>query len=105
MNLQNLMKQAQNMQKKMEEAQSKLAEKEVIGQSAGGMVEITLNCKYEMKSLNIDKSLVDADEIDVLEDLIIAAFNDAKNKVEEVMKSNMSDITGGLDLGGMKLPF
>lgn len=105
MNLQNLMKQAQNMQKKMEEAQSKLAEKEVVGKSAGGMVEVTLNGKYEMKKINIDKSLVDADEVDVLEDLIVAAYNDAKNKVDEEMKNNMSSITGGLDLGGMKFPF
>ena len=97
--------QAQNMQKKMEEAQSELAMQEVIGKSAGGMVQVTLNGKFAMKSINIDKSLIDADEVDVLEDLIIAAFNDAKNKVDEAAKNNMSDITGGLDLGGMKLPF
>lgn len=105
MNIQGLMKQAQAMQKKMEEAQEKLALQEVTGSSAGGMVSVVLNGKFDMKKINIDKSLVVADETDILEDLIMAAYNDAKAKADANMNSSMSDVTGGLNLGGMKLPF
>lgn len=105
MNIQGLMKQAQAMQKKMEEAQDKLALQEVSGSSAGGLVNVVLNGKFDMKKINIDKSLVIADETDILEDLIMAAYNDAKAKADANMNSSMSDVTGGLNLGGMKLPF
>jgi len=105
MNMQNLMKQAQLMQKKMEEAQKKLAESEVTGTSGGGMVKITMNGHFETKKVEIDKSLIVADEADILEDLLLAAANDAKNKVETMMNDGMKDVTGGLNLGGLKLPF
>lgn len=105
MNIQGLMKQAQMMQKKMQEEQAKLAEEEVEGTSGGGMVKITLNGKFAMTKINIDKSLVDPEETEVLEDLITAAYNDAKEKVDAKMADSMSSLTGGLDLGGMKLPF
>lgn len=105
MNIQGLMKQAQMMQKKMEEAQTKLAQEETTGVSGGGMVKITLNGKFEMKKVEIDKSLAVADEIDILEDLIVAAYNDAHAKVDAMMADGMKDVTGGLNLGGMKLPF
>jgi len=105
MNLQNLMKQAQTMQKKMAEAQENLASQEVVGKAANGMIEVTLDGKYETKKININKTLVDADEVDMLEDLILTAFNDAKSKVDAVNKDSMSGVAGGLDLGGMKLPF
>ncbi|MFV0625967.1 MAG: YbaB/EbfC family nucleoid-associated protein [Alphaproteobacteria bacterium] len=94
LNIQSIMKQAQAMQKKMEST-------EIDGSSAGGMVKIKINGKFDMKKIEIDKSLVSADEVDVLEDLIIAAFNDAKAKADKIMQS----LTGGLNLGGMKLPF
>ena len=99
------MKQAQMMQKKMEEEQAKLAQEEIEGSSGGGMVKVVLNGKFDMKKLNIDKSLIDADESEVLEDLIIAAYNDAKNKVDAKMQDSMSAMTGGMNLGGLKLPF
>ncbi len=105
MNMQGIMKQAQLMQKKMEEAQQKLAASEVIGESGGGMVKITLNGKFDAKKVEIDQSLVVADEKDILEDLILAAFNDAKTKADKMMSDGMKDITGGLNLGGLKLPF
>ncbi len=105
MNIQGLMKQAQMMQKKMQEEQERLATEEVEGTSGGGMVKITLNGKFTMTKINIDKSLVDPEETEVLEDLIMAAYNDAKDKVDVKMSDSMSSITGGLNLGGMKLPF
>ena len=105
MNMQGLMKQAQMMQKNMEEAQKKLAESEVTGSSGGGMVKVTLNGKFEAKKVEIDKSLVNPEETDILEDLLLAAFNDAQGKVDAMMSDGMKDITGGLNLGGLKLPF
>ena len=105
MNIQGLMKQAQAMQKKMEEAQEKLAQEMVEGKSGGGMVVIEMNGKFEMKKITIDPSLMVADEKDILEDLLVAAFNDAKTKVDAKMQDSMSAMTGGMNLGGMKLPF
>jgi DNA-binding YbaB/EbfC family protein len=105
MNIQGLMKQAQIMQKKMQEEQAKLAEEEVEGASGGGMVKITLNGRFSMTKINIDKSLVDPEEIEVLEDLILAAYNDAKDKVDAKMNESMNSLTGGLNLNGLKLPF
>ena len=105
MNIQGIMKQAQMMQKKMEEEQAKLAQEEVEGTSGGGMVKVVLNGKFEMKKLIIDNSLVDPEDKEVLEDLIVAAYNDAKNKVDAKMQESMSAMTGGLNLGGLKLPF
>ena len=99
------MKQAQAMQKKMEDMQNQLAQQEVEGSSGGGMVKVTLNGKFEMKKLEIDKSLVVADEADILEDLIVAAHNDAKNKVEAMMSDGMKNVTGGMNIPGLKLPF
>ena len=89
----------------MEEAQKKLAESEVTGSSGGGMVKVTLNGKFEAKKVEIDKSLVNPEETDILEDLLLAAFNDAHGKVDAMMSDGMKDITGGLNLGGLKLPF
>ena len=105
MNIQGIMKQAQAMQKRMEEMQEKLALEEVEGISGGGMVKVILNGKFEMKKLELDGSLINIDEKDVLEDLIIAAYNDAKNKVDEKMQNSVQSVTGGMNLGGLKLPF
>lgn len=105
MNIQGIMKQAQMMQKKMEEEQARLAQEEVEGSSGGGMVRLVLNGKFEMKKLTLDKSLADPEEVEVLEDLIVAAYNDAKSKVDAKMQDSMSAMTGGLNLGGLKLPF
>lgn len=104
-NMKTLMQQAQNMQKKMQEEQKKLEATEVEGSSAGGMVKVVINGKFDMKKLEIDKSLINADEADILEDLIIAAFNDAKAKADKMSEEGMKDITGGMNLGNMKFPF
>lgn len=103
--MQGLMKQAQMMQKKMEEAQEKLAQTEVTGVSGGGMVKVTITGKMTTKKIEIDKSLINPDEIDILEDLIVAACNDAQAKAEEMMNEGLKGVTGGLNLGGLKLPF
>ena len=101
-----MMKQAQEFQSKMAEMQEKLARFEVTGSSAGGMVQVTLNGRAEARRVKIDPSLISADDAGVLEDLIVAAFNDAKAKVEALMAEKMAEITGGLRLPpGMTLPF
>ena len=105
LNIQGLMKQAQMMQKKIEEAQEKLAQTEVSGTAANGLLSITLSGKREMKKISIDKSLVSSDDVDMLEDLLMVAYNDANSKVEKMTEDSMKSTTGGLNLGGMKLPF
>ena len=104
MNIQGLMKQAQMMQKKMQEEQQRLEQEEFEGVS-GGMVKVVINGKFNMQKINIDKNIISPDESEIIEDLIVAAFNDAKAKAENKMSESMSSITGGLNLGGMKLPF
>ena len=105
-NLGQMMKQAQAMQAKMAEMQEKLGELEVSGQAGAGMVTATLNGKSELRGLKIDPSLVDPSDVEVLEDLIVAAVNDAKAKVEVRVAEEMQKVTGGLSLPpGMKLPF
>lgn len=105
-NIGQMMKQAQEMQAKMAEMQARLDQVEMTGASGGGMVQVTLSGKGEMRKVKIDKGLVDPDEVEVLEDLILAAFNDAKLRVESHVAEEMSKLTGGLKLPpGMKLPF
>lgn len=105
-NLSQMMKQAQQMQQKMQEMQSALEGMEVEGTAGGGLVTVTLNGKGEMAKLKLDPSLLTPDDVEVLEDLIVAAHNDAKAKVEARSAEEMSKITGGLDLPpGFKLPF
>ncbi len=105
-NLASMMQQAQKMQEKMKSLQDELSNTEVTGASGGGMVEVTLSGKHETRRVKIDPSLVNADDIGVLEDLVAAAFNDAKGKVEKLMADKMSEVTGGLQLPpGMSLPF
>ena len=105
-NLGNLMKQAQQMQAKMGEMQAKLDLMEVTGASGGGMVQVLINGKGELRKLKIDPSLVDPNDVEVLEDLIVAAFNDAKTKVDATMQDEMKMMTGGMNLpAGFKLPF
>lgn len=93
------------MQKKMEEAQEKAAQEEVIGTSGGGMVSVTLNGKFEMKKISLDKSLIAPEETDILEDLIMAAYNDAKAKADANLSEAISGATGGMNIPGLKLPF
>ncbi|HEU5047944.1 MAG TPA: YbaB/EbfC family nucleoid-associated protein [Rickettsiales bacterium] len=106
MNIQKMMKQAQEMQNKISSMQAKLEEEESEGSSGGGMVRVVMNGKGAVKKLTLDKSIIDPNDKEMLEDLIVAAFNDAKNKVETNMSDQMSKITSGLSLPpGMKLPF
>lgn len=105
-NLSQMMKQAQEMQTRMQEMQERLDEEEITGSSGGGMITVTLTGKGTLRKLHIDPSLVDPKDVSILEDLITAAFNDAKTKVEAFVAEKMSEITGGLQLPpGMKLPF
>jgi nucleoid-associated protein EbfC len=104
-NLNQMMKQAQQLQQRMAEMQEKLNQSEMTGSSGGGMVQVTMNGKGEVKSLKIDPSLVDPKEVEVLEDLIIAACNDTKSKIEQHMSEEMAKITGGLNIPGFKMPF
>jgi DNA-binding YbaB/EbfC family protein len=100
-----LMKQAQQMQADMQKAQEEMANLTVTGESGGGLVRITMTCRHEMKSLEIDDSLV-GDDKEMLEDLITAAFNDAVRRVEKTVQEKYSGMTAGLSLPpGMKLPF
>jgi DNA-binding YbaB/EbfC family protein len=105
-NLGQMMKQAQEMQTRMQQMQDALAEVEVTGQSGAGMVNVTLNGKGEMKRLKLDKSVVDPEDVEVIEDLIMAAFNDAKMKVEQHVADETQKLMGGMKLPpGLKLPF
>ncbi|MCX7338404.1 MAG: YbaB/EbfC family nucleoid-associated protein [Alphaproteobacteria bacterium] len=105
-NLNQMLKQAQELQAKMADMQNKLSEAEMIGLSGGGMVKITVNGKGEMKHVKIDPALMDSKDNEILEDLIIAAFNDAKAKVDSHMSEEMGKVTGGLALPkGFELPF
>ncbi|MBK8175409.1 MAG: YbaB/EbfC family nucleoid-associated protein [Rhodospirillales bacterium] len=104
-NLGQMMKQAQKLQEKMGEMQAQLATAELTGASGGGMVQVTLSGKGDVRKLKIDPSLVDPEDVEVLEDLIVAACNDAKVKLEAYVAEKMSEVTGGLKLPpGMSLP-
>jgi DNA-binding YbaB/EbfC family protein len=100
-----LMKQAQEMQANMQKAQEEMAALTVTGESGAGMVRITMTCRHQVQRLEIDDALV-KDDKDMLEDLIVAAFNDAIRKVETTVQEKFSGMTAGLGLpAGLKLPF
>ena len=101
----NLMKQAQMMQENMKKMQDQLASVEVEGQSGGGMVQVTITCRYDVKRVKIDPSLLGNDK-DMLEDLVAAAMNDAVRKVEATSQEKMGTLTSGMGLpAGFKMPF
>ena len=101
-----LMGKAKEMQAKFQVMQEEIATLEASGQSGGGLVSVTLSGKFDIKSLKIDPSLFKEDDVEVLEDLIIAAHNDARAKVEQVMQQKTQALTAGLPIPpGMKLPF
>jgi len=105
-NLGNMMKQAAQMQAKMGEMQAKLDALEVSGSSGAGLVTVTVSGKGEVRKVKIDPKVVDPNDVEMLEDLILAACNDAKGKIEATMSGEMEKITGGLNLpAGFKLPF
>ena len=95
-NMSQLMKQAQRMQRQMEEAQAQLEEAEMTGTAGGGVVEVTVSGKKEITKIKIDQEAVDPDDVEMLEDLVMAAANEALRKVDEVSQASMSKFTGGL---------
>jgi DNA-binding YbaB/EbfC family protein len=103
-NFASMMKQAQELQGRMAEMQAEMERAEIEGRSGGGMVAVTLNGKGEIVGVKIDESLLNPDEAEILEDLIVAAHNDAKAKVDNLLKDKMQSLTGGLPLPpGLKL--
>jgi len=105
-NLAGLMKQASQMQSRMEEVQNTLNALTVEGSSGAGLVSVTLSGKGDMRALRIDPKLADPSEVEMLQDLIVAAFADARSKVEAANAEEMRKVTGGIDLpAGLKFPF
>ena len=105
----NIMKQAQKMQENLQKAQAEIATLEISGESGGGLVSVVMTGRYEVRRIHIDNSLV-SDDKDMLEDLVVAAINDAVHKVERTVQDKMSGLTAGMGLppgmlGDLKLPF
>jgi len=97
----NMMKQAQQLQSKMMKLQEELADKTVESSSGGGMVKVTANGRQQIVSIQIEKEVVDPDDVDMLQDLVLAAINDALAKAQEMVSSEMGKLTGGLNIPGM----
>jgi len=105
-NLNQMLKQAQQLQAQMADMQKRMEEVEVTGSSGSGMIQVTVNGKGDVKRIKIDSMLVDPKEVEILEDLIVAACQDAKTKAEAQTQDEMAKLTGGMNLpAGMKLPF
>jgi|TARA_B100000678_G_C18154947_1_gene480523 DNA-binding YbaB/EbfC family protein len=101
----NLMKQAQEMQEKMQQAQEEIAQMEVLGEAGAGMIKVTMNGRHDVSRVEIDPSVMQEDK-ELLEDLLAAAVNDASRKVETQSKARMEEVSSGLNLPpGMKMPF
>lgn len=100
-NMGNMMKQAQKLQQKMMKLQEELAEKTVEATAGGGMVKVVANGKQQVISISIEKEVVDPNDVDMLQDLITAAVNDALTKSQEMVSSQMSKLTGGMNIPGM----
>jgi DNA-binding YbaB/EbfC family protein len=100
----NIMKQAQLMQENLRKAQEQLAAIEVVGSAAGGLVNVTMTCRHDVRRVQIDASLM-SDDREVLEDLVAAAMNDAVRKAEKTSQEKMAGLTAGLGLPGLNLPF
>jgi len=96
-----LLKQAQQMQAKMAEMQERLAEKTIESSAGGGMVKVTMNGRHEVISLKIDPEVVDPADVEMLEDLVIAAVNEARSRIDEMVKAEMSSLTGGISMPGL----
>ena len=102
-NMNNLMKQAQRMQRQMEEGQKELEVKEFSAKSGGGAVEAVVNGKKELVKLTISEEAVDPEDVEMLQDLVVSAVNEALRQADEAMEKGMADITGGLNLGAFGL--
>ena len=97
----NMMKQAQQLQSKMMKLQEELADKTVESSSGGGMVKVTANGRQQISSIQIEKEVVDPDDVEMLQDLVMAAINDALAKAQEMVSSEMGKLTGGLNIPGL----
>lgn len=95
-----MMKQAKQLQEQMQQAQEQLGNEEVTGQAGGGMVQVTMTCKYSVRGVKIDPSLLEDNDSEMVEDLVTAALNDALQKVEDRSQELMGGLTGGMDLPG-----
>ena len=100
-NMNNMMKQAQRMQQQMLQMQQELEEKEYEASSGGGVVKAVITGKKQLKSVTIDPEAVDPDDVEMLQDLVVAAVNEAYRKAEEDVNSSMGKLTGGMNLGGL----
>jgi DNA-binding YbaB/EbfC family protein len=101
-NMQQIFKQAQKLQEKLEKTQKELEAKEVIGTSGAGLVNITMTLNGVVKSVKIDKTIINSDESEILEDLVVAAFNDTKSKADKMIAEEMGEASGGIDLSQFK---
>ncbi len=101
MNMKKMMKQAQQMQAKMEKMQEELKERTVEATSGGGVVRVVVNGKFEVLDLEIDPDAVDPEDVEMLEDLVLAAINEGMRNVQEMINDEMGDLTGGMNLPGM----
>jgi DNA-binding YbaB/EbfC family protein len=100
-----MMKQVAKMQRKMEEIQKELSEKTVEGSAGGGMVKVMANGNQEIVSIKIEKEVVNPDDVEMLEDLVLSAVNQAREKAAELQSQSMGALTGGLNIPGLNLPF
>ena len=106
MNIAKMIKQAQDAQQQIQDLQMRLADVETVGSSGGGMVQVTLTGRAECRRIKINPALVTPNDVGILEDLIVAAYNDAKGRVEKQLADEMTKITSGMQLPpGFKLPF
>ena len=101
----NFLKQAQELQEKIKKMQAELVNKEASGSAGGDMVKAVVNGKHEVIEIKISKEVVNPDDKEMLEDLIVAAVNDAMHKMDETIKLEMSKVTGGLNIPGLEVPF
>ena len=101
MNMQQMMKQAQKMQENIEKKQAELAEKEYVVSSGGGMVEVTVTGKHEIKAVGINPEVVDPEDVEMLEDMLVAAFNEAVRQIDEESERELERVTGGLNIPGL----
>ena len=100
-NMQSMLRQAQKMQENIEAKKTELEEKEYVVSSGGGMVEVTANGKHEIKAIGINPEVVDPEDVEMLEDMILTAVNDAMKQIDELTEKEMAKVTGGMKLPGM----
>ncbi len=100
-NMQSMLRQAQKMQENIEEKKAELEEKEYVVSSGGGMVEITVKGNHEVKAIGINPEVVDPDDVEMLEDMLVAAFNEAMRQIDEESERELEKVTGGLNIPGL----